>query len=342
MRDGDYDLVPSIVLDRNLVGEKHLFDAWREAVREFYDVHPLLERERSASVNAWLIDSFIFSKVSFSSQFFSHNAVHLKNNCNFLSLQIYRSGESRGIVDGESFKMLPGEVHIFDFSREFHSFCKTSVVAGVIIPHNAIGYDPGQHPAHFLFPDGSAVTQLLIHSIISVLDNAPNLSINDANSLSKGFCGLLQGLLCLSKSEMSEELKTGDVRREAMRSYLDKHLTDPDLNIEKLSKEFSVSIPTIYRQFADTGGVARYITKRRLDRAYSQLASTPLKHGKVQNIANSLGFDDPAYFSRLFRRRFGFPPSFAANMNEMDNIQNSSKKGRETPYLGDWFKSIAS
>ncbi|MBW8640678.1 hypothetical protein K1W69_26030 [Hoeflea sp. WL0058] len=144
------DAIPSIVLDKSVGAEKDLFDAWREIVRDCYDVNPNQDViAPSEKLKEWLVDSLIFSDVCISSQSFSRHHDHHKTASDYLSLQIYTKGERRGIVNEESSSMKPGEAHIFDFSREFHSFSGNSDVVGVVIPHDAIGYDPGRHPAYF-------------------------------------------------------------------------------------------------------------------------------------------------------------------------------------------------
>ena len=49
-----------------------------------------------------------------------------------------------------------------------------------------------------------------------------------------------------------------------------------------------------------------YINRHRLDKAYALLCSGAVS---VEHVAFSVGFRDPLYFSKAFKKHFGFPPS---------------------------------
>lgn len=48
------------------------------------------------------------------------------------------------------------------------------------------------------------------------------------------------------------------------------------------------------------------LTDRKLQHAYRRLNHTSLR---IEDIAREVGYEDPFHFSRLFKRRMGFPPS---------------------------------
>lgn len=50
------------------------------------------------------------------------------------------------------------------------------------------------------------------------------------------------------------------------------------------------------------------LTDRKLQHAYRRLSQSRMS---VQEVASEVGYDDPFHFSRLFKRRVGFPPSQA-------------------------------
>ncbi len=100
-------------------------------------------------------------------------------------------------------------------------------------------------------------------------------------------------------------------REEAVRAYIEDHLNDPELGVDQLCRAFAMSRRTVYRMFAGDGGVARYLTERRLARAFGELSAASPSRGLIYAVAERNGFVDQNHFSRLFRSRFHIAPSEA-------------------------------
>lgn len=61
--------------------------------------------------------------------------------------------------------------------------------------------------------------------------------------------------------------------------------------------------------FHDDGtSVARYVMKRRLDRAHHDLTDPRLAHLPIADVAARLGFKRPSHFTHVFKTRFGVNP----------------------------------
>ncbi|MBX3653103.1 MAG: helix-turn-helix domain-containing protein [Ramlibacter sp.] len=98
--------------------------------------------------------------------------------------------------------------------------------------------------------------------------------------------------------------------REALRS---RALTLLELDIantnaETLASQLRVSRRHLDGVFAPTGRtLSQHLWERRLALAAQQLCETPAR--PITLIAHGLGFKDSSHFARLFRQRFGAPPS---------------------------------
>ena len=90
-------------------------------------------------------------------------------------------------------------------------------------------------------------------------------------------------------------------------AYIDAHYSE-DLSIDRLGKIFYVSPYHLAHLFKEHTGytIKQYILRRRIGEAQTRLYGTA---DSIQAIAAAVGFEDPAYFSRLFSKFVGMPPS---------------------------------
>ncbi len=116
--------------------------------------------------------------------------------------------------------------------------------------------------------------------------------------------------------------------RVAARSFIEDHLTDPDLGAAQIAMAARISERQLSRVFAADGtSVPRYILLRRLLRAHWMLAATADSPGtpgdealgtdatsaraprttppRIAEVAAQCGFTSAAYFSHAFREHFG-------------------------------------
>ena len=91
--------------------------------------------------------------------------------------------------------------------------------------------------------------------------------------------------------------------------YLERHIFDPKLRISTLYTLCGVSDTYFRRMFQARFGIApkRYIMERRLTQAKAILDSGEFE--SINEVAQLTGFDDPLYFSKVFRNKYGYPPS---------------------------------
>ena len=88
--------------------------------------------------------------------------------------------------------------------------------------------------------------------------------------------------------------------------YIASHYAQP-MTMEELARHLSVSQSSLYRQFVRRYGISpkRFLMEYRMDRACELLSEG---NYSVQEVSNSVGFEDPFYFSRAFRESKGVSP----------------------------------
>lgn len=91
-------------------------------------------------------------------------------------------------------------------------------------------------------------------------------------------------------------------------SYLKSHIYDCDLNIEKLHNLCGIS-GTYFRDiFESHYGTSpqKYISSKRLSHAKAVIDSGD--YSSISEISVSVGYSDPLYFSRAFKKKYGMSP----------------------------------
>ena len=90
-------------------------------------------------------------------------------------------------------------------------------------------------------------------------------------------------------------------------SLIEMYLADPDLDVQRLEQELALSNTQLYRKLkALTGkGGNELIRSVRLQRAAQLLQAGGRQ---VAEVAYAVGFNDPNYFIRAFRKEFGTSP----------------------------------
>lgn len=94
---------------------------------------------------------------------------------------------------------------------------------------------------------------------------------------------------------------------EKINSVLDDFLSDQDLNINKLCSLLNVSPSKLYRKIKELTNLSpnEFIRTLRLKKASELLIQ---KNCNVSEVAYLVGFSDPLYFSRCFKKQFGVAP----------------------------------
>jgi len=124
-------------------------------------------------------------------------------------------------------------------------------------------------------------------------------SVNEAKSLIYGI------LAHMERDRLNRVADTGFAR---CLSYMEQHFCQPELDVAGVCKLGFVSVSGLQRAFSSHLGISpkQYLLKLRMNRALELLAENTLS---IKEIAFACGFQDEKYFSRAFRKKYGYPPS---------------------------------
>ncbi|MGO4326033.1 helix-turn-helix domain-containing protein [Cupriavidus sp. 2TAF22] len=146
---------------------------------------------------------------------------------------------------------------------------------------------------HLLDHQGQTVLQ---DSVVSLMETA----LQGVHAAARPAAGDAAG------AAMASHLGEGRLHRLA--EFIDAHLHDPELSVQRLASVLNVSRRTLYNLFREAGLTPHaYILSRRLRQAAQRLSGEAGR--SITEIAFALGFADAAHFSRVFHERFGMSPS---------------------------------
>ena len=109
----------------------------------------------------------------------------------------------------------------------------------------------------------------------------------------------------------SGEKKLSSLEEQFMNKVLEaieNHLSDEEFSIEQFSSEVGMSRVQLHRKLKALSGKSAsiYLRSVRLNKAKKMIEE---QKGNISEIAYSVGFSSPQYFTRCFKEEYGFPPS---------------------------------
>lgn len=86
------------------------------------------------------------------------------------------------------------------------------------------------------------------------------------------------------------------------------HLDDHQFSVVQLCREAGISHPQLHRKLKARTGLSaiQFIRAIRMKKATQLLQRADLQ---ITDVAYSIGFSDPDYFSKVFRKEFGCTPT---------------------------------
>lgn len=121
--------------------------------------------------------------------------------------------------------------------------------------------------------------------------------------------GLLASALAARQEEQAASALLPDVLRARVKQYVQTHLAEPDLSIDRIAADLRCSKRYLHQVFKDERcTLNRYIWQSRLERCHAALCEPASAHRSVTDVAFSWGFNSGAHFCRLFKSRFGLSP----------------------------------
>lgn len=133
------------------------------------------------------------------------------------------------------------------------------------------------------------------------------IAVNGAEALQKTFKQAYRVQMDTHFEHVHVQNEDEKFLRESV-EYIKQNISSPNLSIEALSREMQMSRVWLYKKFVMLTGKSpvEFIRAIRLQKAVLLLGNSQMSIGR---IAGEVGFDNPHYFSRIFKKEYNILPS---------------------------------
>lgn len=293
---------------------KDQFEAWRAYVEPLVDIKLPDDKTPAdgfpADHTAWNLGGVILVQQHTPAYSYMRSAKKLRSSpIDHWQVSFLRHGRTWTEVDRRVAGNEPGKAVFGSLGHPFRGRTTDAEAITIYMPQD-------------LFADAPGIPEAANNSVLS--GNLASLLIDYVNSLEAALHSLaaeeLSGVVhslrdmmitCLSSAIEQGEGTERQVDAGLMvraRQHIRRNLNSPDtISPEALANTLGISRTRLYQLFEASGGVLQYIRRRRLAAAHAAL-SDPTNSKRILEIAQEVGFDSPASFSRAFSQEFGYSP----------------------------------
>jgi len=208
----------------------------------------------------------------------------------------------------QSSTVAPDEMLLVDCGKPFSVTSAQGCEHFILLFQGAAGQLTQTGDMHLSGRNG--LGRMLMHLISDAYHQYPLLNSQSAGLIGDSIAGLLNNAL---KNKQDEKQLDHDFRffkQNRLKAYIERHLADRDLSIERIANAEQCSVRSLHRAFQDELGcsVSEYIWQRRLSRCAEDLRNREQAHRSLTEIAYAWGYGSSSHFSRHFKSTFGMSP----------------------------------
>jgi AraC-like DNA-binding protein len=309
----------SVTFNTDSVCAREQVEYWREAICDvFMQLEVDAPRAGAQGFEGRIVQhsegSLDFSEVLVESHAVLRTARQLhRNSDDSFFVMVQREGESWIEQDGRAGWLRKGQFVLLDSSRAYVMRFPHRIYHEVLkLPRSALQAsirDPQRFTSRAM--SGTSGAGRIFLGVLNTLhETASDLVERSATGVSDALVDLLSASIA-SVSEAQVKLPSNLERyhRERVRNAVRERLFDPELSVESVAATVKLSARYLHRLFEDEPlTLSAWIWHERLDAARRALLSPTNKNLSLTEIAYTVGFKDPAHFSRMFKATYGTNP----------------------------------
>lgn len=151
----------------------------------------------------------------------------------------------------------------------------------------------------------SGVGRRALQLMLSAFEQLPSMQPLSAAGVADSLAERLR-LALLENAGIVTDYSLREDALERVKAYLDAHLHDPQLSLDRIAAAMGCSKRYLHKLFSEEAEtLASCIWRARLARIHRELGDPRLHGRSITEIAFSWGFNSATHFSRSFRSRYG-------------------------------------
>jgi len=331
MPDMPGERIPSTVFRSAGATPDAQFRSWSESIGVIFEVERAetdKDKPFSASVRSHHFGSLLLSTATAPRQRFQRTPRQMAaDGLDLYCIQLLNRGSVHSYEDGDE-QARPGDVYVFDLSRELNTWNTDFSAPTLLIPRSALApalLRPDHQHGRTLRRE-SPLGAMLANHLRELDRTASTFDRTSAESIVAPTLSLAASALN-ARADGPVEDQIADLSRiDAIRRFIDDHIADPDLGPRRIEAEFPYSRATLYRMFEPMDGIANFIRNRRLRLSLSRLRDPRYKDLSIASIAHDCGFSNESGFSRAFKAKFGITARSVRSLS-VDAVRSMSFDG---------------
>jgi AraC-like DNA-binding protein len=320
------------------------FGAWRTLVAPLVDVAlpegVAPDNGFPAEHTAWNLGSMLVVQQQVPAHSYTRSDARLRSSSiDHWYILLPRSGQTWTEVNGHVVANQPGRMEFRSLGHAFRGRMTETSSLLLYLPRELFDQASAAMDAKNNSILSGNMAALLIEYINGMEARLDTFTETDLPRIVQATRDMIVACLLPAKDQnaVAEQL-AGVALMERARRYVQRNLNSAELTSDSMSRALGISRTRLYQLFEPSGGVNRYIQRRRLLAAHAAL-SDPDKTRRIIDIAESVGFSSAANFSRAFTNEFGYSPREARNISQFPHSIASTEQDGASSFE-DWLKML--
>jgi AraC-like DNA-binding protein len=291
------------------------YAAWRDAICDVYvhvDVKATDPERYRGFIREAKFGEVAMTDILLSEQRIRRNRQHisrLDKECYYL--QLLHTGNVTVVQRGDALRSNAARGAIFSASEQYELHMHGEVRSFYLeIPRDEFAqrFPRERIPVSASLNTTSGLGRIATEYCLSLATEGSQLDEGVRAGLGNQLMDMLAFTLLTAEGDMpAAEGSVKKARLKSVQQWIEEHLSDPDLSLERVSAANGMSLRYLHVLFEGCDmSASEWIWNRRLQRAYDSLAKGDGR--SVTAIAYDNGFNSSAHFSTIFRRKFGISP----------------------------------